>query len=62
MQEVRRRVYNLTVPFRNWWNGAFGRRKAFIEGRDIALAHAAMIAHDMGRPDIQARIILSAKG
>ena len=50
------RCYNFTLPVRNWWFGAFGRRAAFIEGRDLALAHAAMIAHDMGRPDIQEAI------
>lgn len=54
--EIRRRIYNLTVPARNWWAGAFGRRAAFIEGRDIALANAAMVAYDMGRPDIRERI------
>jgi hypothetical protein len=48
--------YNFTLPVRNWWLGAFGRRKAFIEGRDLALDHAAMIAHDMGRPDIREAI------
>jgi len=44
--------HNLTLPFFNWWRGAFGRRAAFIQGRDIALDHAAMIARDMGRSDI----------
>lgn len=55
------RLHNLTVPIRNWWLGAFGRRAAFIEGRDIAIDHAAMIAHDMGRPDICEAINNSVK-
>lgn len=31
-------------------------RRAFAEGRDSALANAAMVAHDMGRPDIRLAI------
>ena len=46
---------------RNWWAGACGRRKAFIEGRDIAIDHCAMIAYDMGRPDIREAINRSAE-
>lgn len=43
----------LVVAARNWWARAFGRGRAWDEGRDTALANAAMVAHDMGRPDIR---------
>lgn len=54
--EMRRHTYNLFVPLRNWWARAFGRGAAFDEGRDVALANAAMTAYDMGRPDIREAI------
>jgi hypothetical protein len=41
---------------RNWWARALGRGRAWDEGRDTALANAAMVAHDMGRPDIRMAI------
>ncbi len=41
------------VWLKNWWAGAFGRCRAFIEGRDAAIDNAAMTAHDMGRTDIR---------
>lgn len=50
------RVSNALVPLRNWWAGAFGRRRAFIEGRVAAIDNAAMKAYDMGRPDIREAI------
>jgi hypothetical protein len=40
----------------NWWRRALGRGAAWDEGRDTALANAAMVAHDMGRPDIRQAI------
>lgn len=33
-----------------------GERRAFAEGRDAALANAAMKAHDMGHPDVRLAI------
>jgi hypothetical protein len=51
-----RRGARARVALRNWWARAFGRGRAFDEGRDTALANAAMVAHDMGRPDIRLRI------
>lgn len=44
------------VALRNWWAGAFGKRRAFVEGGLIAFDNAAMVAHDMGRPDIREAI------
>lgn len=44
------------VALRNWLARAFGRGRAWDEGRDLALANAAMVAHDMGRPDIRRAI------
>lgn len=41
---------------RNWWARAFGRHRAWCEGRDTALANAAQLARDMGRPDIRLAI------
>jgi hypothetical protein len=46
----------LLVALSNWWAGAFGRRKAFREGGNVAWDNAAMIAQDMGRPDIREAI------
>jgi hypothetical protein len=40
------------VAFTNWWLGAFGRRSAFIEGRDIAIDSAACKALEMGYPQV----------
>lgn len=51
-----RRGVRLRVALRNWWSRAFGRGRAWDEGRDTALANAAMLAHDMGRPDIRQAI------
>lgn len=48
--------WNLTLPFRNWWACAFGRRTAFKEGMQLAFDNAAMKAYDMGRPDIREEI------
>lgn len=42
----------LRVAVRNWWACAFGRQRAFIEGRDIAIDTCACKAVEMGRPDI----------
>ena len=33
-----------------------GRDVAFAEGRDTALCNAAMVAHDMGHPDVRVAI------
>jgi outer membrane murein-binding lipoprotein Lpp len=44
------------VRLRNWWARAFGRGKAWDQGRDTALANAAMVAHDMGHPDVRKAI------
>lgn len=43
----------LRVSMRNWWARAFGCGNARDEGRGTALANAAMVASDMGRPDIR---------
>jgi hypothetical protein len=40
----------------NWWARAFGRGEAWDEGRDTALANAAMVASDMGYPDVRKAI------
>jgi hypothetical protein len=52
----RTRVSNALVPPRNWWHRITGRQRAGIEGRDGAIDAAAMVAHDMGRPDIREAI------
>jgi hypothetical protein len=39
------------VALSNWWARAFGRGAAWDEGRDTALANAAMVASDMGHPE-----------
>lgn len=44
------------VALGNWWARALGRGAAWDEGRDAALCNAAMLAHDMGRPDIRQAI------
>jgi len=46
----------MRLALRNWWARAFGRGAAWDEGRDAALANAAMVAYDMGRPDIRRAI------
>lgn len=46
------RFERLRVAVRNWWLGAFGRRAAFVEGRNIAIDSAACKAMEFGRPDI----------
>jgi hypothetical protein len=51
------RLYRVAAcRLRNWWARAFGRGAAWDEGRDTALANAAMVAYDMGRPDIREAI------
>lgn len=56
LQELKRRFFNLFVPARNWWNGAFGRKAAYIEGRNAAIDNAAVLAYDMGHPDVRKAI------
>ena len=45
-------IERIQVGIRNWWLGAFGRRAAFIEGRNIAIDSAACKAREFGREDI----------
>lgn len=44
------------LRLRNWWGRAFGRGRAWDEGRDTALVNAAILAYNMGRPDIRQAI------
>lgn len=52
----RRLAAEIACFLRNKWGRAFGRGRAWDEGRDTALANAAMLAYDMGRPDIRLAI------
>lgn len=49
-------IERLSVALGNWWHGAFGRRAAFKEGGNVAFDNAAMMAHDMGHPEIREAI------